>query len=391
MRNRRLILFCGVAILGGAGIVAPAPVMAVTKEQLRQVESQIDAQRQRQQKLDQQTQEANDNLVELRQRLIAATDTIQDKNAERTDLQNRLNELAKAIADKKTALGEERHKMTLVISALMEFSRQPPEAVFLRSDISEDHIHRSIILRAVLPRIKEQAEAMARDLLSLADLKMQMGKQKTLVSAAEITMRDQQRQLDQMIHLRQGLLQKNEAEKETVAKQLSALSAQAQDLRQLLEKIGPKQGGGKKQGAPLNAVLRPPVSGNLVSTYGARDEDDVVSQGLTYAALSGSPVVAPTAGKVVFAGPFRGYGQIVILQHSGGYHSFLSGFGRIDADVGQEVEAGEPLGVMPSKAAGPSQLYFELRYNNEPINPASAGISFARKGAQALPTAAQKR
>ena len=80
-------------------------------------------------------------------------------------------------------------------------------------------------------------------------------------------------------------------------------------------------------------------------------------------------MVAPRAGRVVFVGPFRGYGQIMILQHANGYHSFLAGFGRIDAEMGQDVAAGEPLGVLPVKTGGRPELYFEWRHGEEPVDP----------------------
>jgi septal ring factor EnvC (AmiA/AmiB activator) len=117
-------------------------------------------------------------------------------------------------------------------------------------------------------------------------------------------------------------------------------------------------------------ALRWPVSGAVRKNFGDRDADGVTSEGMTFIAPSGAPVVAPLAGKVVFAGPFRGYGQIMILQHDNGYHSFLSGFGRIDAETGQEVAAGEPLGVLPVKTGAKPELYFEWRRGGEPVDPA---------------------
>jgi septal ring factor EnvC (AmiA/AmiB activator) len=83
---------------------------------------------------------------------------------------------------------------------------------------------------------------------------------------------------------------------------------------------------------------------------------------------AGDMVVAPADGQVVFAGPFKGYGNILILRHNEDYHSFLAGFGRVDAAVGQVVNAGEPLG-RASSDKGQAQIYFELRYRNSPVDP----------------------
>ena len=86
----------------------------------------------------------------------------------------------------------------------------------------------------------------------------------------------------------------------------------------------------------------------------------------------GSPdlaTAAPFDGQVVFSGPFRGYGPIVILEHGGGYHSLIAGLHRIDTTDGSWVVAGEPVGVMSTGPRGERSLYLELRRNGQPINP----------------------
>jgi len=351
---------------------------AATKDKLRQIENQMDQRVQQQSDLDRKAEDTRDVLKVLRQNLVQATAAMQDKAEEAQELQEKLDKLIQDIADKKKALIDERQKLALVISALIELSRQPPETFFLQTTLTTDHIHRSILLRAVLPEIKGQAETMAHDLVMLNEMKSQMAQQKHLVAAAEENLHQQQMQLDQLIKTRQGMMQRTEAQKQAISKQLIALSSEAKDLRQLLEKVSPKTIPHPRASGTLSAVLRPPVTGTVIHTFGTRDVDDVMSEGLTYVALPGSPVVAPMAGRVVFAGPFRGYGKIVILQHDKGYHSFLAGFGRIDAEMGQEVDRGEPLGVLPAMAADKPELYFELRHNNEPIDPTSGGITLSK-------------
>jgi septal ring factor EnvC (AmiA/AmiB activator) len=93
----------------------------------------------------------------------------------------------------------------------------------------------------------------------------------------------------------------------------------------------------------------------------------ISSKGITIETRSGAQVVAPFDGRIEFAGPFRGYGQILIIEHADGYHSLLAGLGRIDGTVGQSLVAGEPVGAMGSSDR-PS-LYLELRRHGQPINP----------------------
>jgi septal ring factor EnvC (AmiA/AmiB activator) len=110
-----------------------------------------------------------------------------------------------------------------------------------------------------------------------------------------------------------------------------------------------------------------PVIGKLTSKYGEAADEGVMSKGIIITSRPESPVVAPFDGVVAFAGPFRGYGLLLIIEHSEGYHSLLAGMGRIDSAVGQRVLAGEPVGVMDSGES--TSLYLELRRDGQPINP----------------------
>jgi septal ring factor EnvC (AmiA/AmiB activator) len=114
-----------------------------------------------------------------------------------------------------------------------------------------------------------------------------------------------------------------------------------------------------------------PVTGRLASKYGeasqAAGEAGLMAKGITIQSRAAAQVVAPFDGIVAFAGPFRGYGLLLIIEHSEGYHTLLAGMGHIDAAVGQRVLAGEPVGVMENDGA--PALYVELRRDGQPINP----------------------
>jgi septal ring factor EnvC (AmiA/AmiB activator) len=94
--------------------------------------------------------------------------------------------------------------------------------------------------------------------------------------------------------------------------------------------------------------------------------DGGTSSGLTLAPRPGAQVVAPAAGRVAFAGPYRGYGRIVIIEHEGGWTSLITGLARVDVRVGDRLVAGAPLGVA---GQGQPQVSLELRRDNEPVNP----------------------
>ncbi|ABC22034.1 Peptidase M23B [Rhodospirillum rubrum ATCC 11170] len=115
-----------------------------------------------------------------------------------------------------------------------------------------------------------------------------------------------------------------------------------------------------------------PARGPLVGRYGERTPLGDTLKGVRVVTRGGGQVVSPHEGTVVFAGPFRGYGNLLIIDHGGGYHTLLAGLGRIDGVVGQRLAAGEPVGIMPDVVGGGDgspTLYVELRRKGQPINP----------------------
>jgi septal ring factor EnvC (AmiA/AmiB activator) len=118
--------------------------------------------------------------------------------------------------------------------------------------------------------------------------------------------------------------------------------------------------------------LRLPVAGSVTVGFGERLSDgiDARARGLYMESRPGAQVVAPFDGQVAFAGRFRRYGLLLIIEHDGRYHSLLSGLERIDAVVGQWVLAGEPVGAMSARESGATpRLYYELRRDSQPIDP----------------------
>jgi len=108
-----------------------------------------------------------------------------------------------------------------------------------------------------------------------------------------------------------------------------------------------------------------PVSGRLISGFGEAGEAGP-QRGIVLAPAGGAQAVAPAGGRVAFAGPYRGYDHIVIIAHEGGWSSLVTGLGRIDVTVGQQVVQGAPLGVAEP---GHPRVMVELRKQGTPVNP----------------------
>ncbi|MCC7273030.1 MAG: peptidoglycan DD-metalloendopeptidase family protein [Alphaproteobacteria bacterium] len=121
--------------------------------------------------------------------------------------------------------------------------------------------------------------------------------------------------------------------------------------------------------AAARGHYRMPVAGQTQRGFGDDLGYGQHSRGMTVITRAGARVVAPFDGRVLFIGPFRAYGEILIIEHGDGYHSLLAGLGRTDGTVGQTVLAGEPVGIMATDGEERPKLYIELRRNGTPINP----------------------
>jgi len=113
-----------------------------------------------------------------------------------------------------------------------------------------------------------------------------------------------------------------------------------------------------------------PARGEIAAKFGQSTDAFGEGKGLVIATRTGAQVVTPFDGQIVFEGPFRSYGQILIIEHRGGYHTVLAGLAHVDVVVGQWLKAGEPVGAMIETAQGRPQLYVELRRSGQPFDPA---------------------
>ncbi|MCX7382544.1 MAG: peptidoglycan DD-metalloendopeptidase family protein [Alphaproteobacteria bacterium] len=158
------------------------------------------------------------------------------------------------------------------------------------------------------------------------------------------------------------------AETEAALKQKREAEAEAARLR--AEALAKSAGPGL--GAPKGALVAP-VAGTVTRGFGEAT-DAGPATGLSYQPVPGARVVSPCGGRVVYGGPFRSFGLLLIVDCGSGFHFVLSGFEHLHVQVGQAVQAAEPVGVMagwdPRASSGRPSLYVELRRDGQPINPA---------------------
>ncbi|HYH36836.1 MAG TPA: peptidoglycan DD-metalloendopeptidase family protein [Azospirillum sp.] len=395
-------------------LLLTAPAFAqdeAPNQTLKRVEQEIQADKARQRDLERQSDTIRKELADLRNRLVGLAEQARAQETELSELERTLAALEDEERAQAAKLDAERQNIARLLAALQRLSRVPPEVVMATPEGPVDTLRSALLLRDTVPALRERADALAAALQRLADVRERLEGQRARTLSARANLTNREGEIAALVARREALSRQTDEERQAIAQHMARLASQAGDLRQLMErveqerratietvarleagrleaerraaeqKLAEQKEADRKakaevvavQRAPdlpiLNGGLRLPAGGTVTARYGEQDRFGGTSRGVTISARAGTPVLAPYAGSVMFAGPFRGYGQILIVEHSNGYHSLIAGLGRIDTSVGKHVSTGEPVGLMPSSADGTPDLYFELRRHGQPINP----------------------
>jgi len=405
--------FYGVAmVFAVAFVTSPAPAQNVKDagNKLQSVEQKIKSQQAESER--QKTRAANlkQELATLSKDLIAAARRVQDQEASVVGLEHELNRLERAARQKELQLRDRQRQFSGVMMALSRIARFPTEALIAQPIPPEDTVRSAILLRAAVPAIEKRANTLKSELDGLAQARLKVDDQRQALQGAAEVLREEEQRIDvmrkQKAALRAEAISKSRAAQSAARK----LGKQAKNLRDLVGKLnaarvaaekkaqaqakvraeqkarsalhvkpqnGPAEAPAAVDLAALGSIgsiskargkLPFPAVGRLAGLYGQQLDGGLTSKGLSIETRAQARVIAPFDGKVVFSGPFRGYGQLLIIDHGEGYHSLLAGLGRIDAVIDQPVLAGEPVAVMSDDGQQPV-LYVEFRRDNQPINP----------------------
>lgn len=400
-------------IIGGLLMSVSVCRAGVSERDLAQVEKQVRLQKQEQKKLEQAAEQAGKDLLKVNQEMIKAARMIQDNEESISQMEDRLEQLEKDYQKTQDTLLLQDRSLVKTISALQSLALKPTEALFVQPLTPVDIVRSAMLLRETVPYLETQAEIIKQELDVL--------EKKREIIRRQVKKIVEQKSLLEREHAQMKVLADRKAKYRAQVSQQSALTkkkieklaGQAQDLRDLLSKLEKEKVRKAKLAAEkrrkqaeeakrrimsstkseqektadlikfspdiinetgvsfikAKGTLSRPVRGKIVTRYGEEMSKGVSSKGLTFQTRDRAQVIAPFDGSVLFAGPFRGYGNLIIIEHGKGYTSLLAGLDSIDCETGQMLLAGEPVGQMPGD--GDARLYMELRKDNHPINPES--------------------
>ena len=383
-RSDRSAITLAVIALG----VASIPVaVAEAANRLKDVQEAIQDQQDRLKYLGLQADDLAAEIARLQEELISAAKRVQEREEELTRLEKTLEALQSLEREKSKTLSSHQDDMGQLLGALQRLSIEPRETLLLGWRSPIDTVITAQLLGFALPPIEAKAHRLRTDLDEIAGLRKQALQQRQEIAKATESLNTARQSLQQLVSLKSSLRQTTEEERLAASARVRALTKQADDLRELLAALPPTATPQGEDSAALAATIRLeqpkdlkpfptkrvgltlPVRGELVIRFGDQAPDGSSSHGVTFETQPEGQIVAPHDGQVVFRGPFRGYGEILIMEHRGGYHTLLAGLGRTDVVVGQWLFAGEPIGVTESPRSGKAHLYVELRRAGRPIDP----------------------
>jgi len=399
-------------LIVSASLYLSVPSLAQQKDnaldnQIKEVEKEIEAGKKQSRQLKQQVDELKIDISKVSRDRIGVATVVQNLEQRLSKLETEIDDLNDAETEKRKLLESRRDQFSGVLMALQKLSRLPPEAVIAYPTGAADLIRTAILLRSVVPQIEGQAVRLREDLIALAATRDLIAKRKFQLAKTSLEFKNKRSTLDGLIRMKAAEHERALSKRREAKLRIESLSGQAQNLRDLfgnLEQERKKQLSEKRkikqkqlleekkvksQKSTLTAKkvvrlvppldlkpfalsrgsLRYPAVGRISGHYGKTTRRGIKRKGLSIETRDSAQVIAPFDGKVVFAGNFRGYGQLLIIDHGEGYHSLLAGMSRIDGVMGQYLLSGEPIGVMGSQNEGKPSLYIELRRNGQPINP----------------------
>jgi murein hydrolase activator len=395
-----------------------AAVEPLSSDAIKQREQELDAMRAQQQssidaqeRLKAEVATISQDRGKLNQQLIDVAGRVRTIETQIGNTEGRLRTLDGRQDQIRQSLASRRAEVAEVLAALQRAGRRTPPALLVRPEDALRSLRTAMLLGAVVPEMRTRATQLVDELSELVRVRKQIANEHDQLAVDRDKMSADQQRLAALVDARQKQQTDLEQGIQTEQQRAERLAKQAGDLKDLIAKMELDLKSAAKaaatanlQGAPAAANGKPdfgalkdpgrlspaiafasakgllllPVNGVKIRGFGGSDGAGGVQRGISVTTRAGAQVTTPCDGWVVYAGPFRSYGQLLILNAGGGYHVLLAGMERISVNIGQFVLTGEPVATMGTTsqvasilATTSSQpvLYIEFRKDGTPIDP----------------------
>ena len=378
MRGRLLFAALGAAALVGS--LAAAQEIVDEGEALRLARQQAEEATRRSRELERRAAAATGQAERARAAASALVAKIEAAEADISAAEARIRIIDRLRSEQRARLANRQGPVVRLTAALQTMARRPPALALVQPGSVHDVVHVRSLLASTLPVIRERTADLRDEIRAGNRLRRQAETARASLVSGQEELRKQRLALARLEERERARSQSlassalSEGDRAIAfteeARELSTLMGtrqyQAQIRASLLQLPGPILRPGTPPAPPPPGTPRYvlPVEGRLVTGTGEISDAGVHARGLTFETAGGSVVIAPRAGRIRYAGPFRSYGRILIIDHGGGWTTLITNLAEIEVAVGQSVAMGAPLGRTPR---GSPQIAVELRRNGQAV------------------------
>jgi murein hydrolase activator len=410
--KHRFLISCAFVILAFATLARAQEVDPAAKaEELKQLQQKVEASAARQAEIE--TAIAADVAAqeEMSQKLVKVADDMRGAQQRAAIAVKKKKSLQKEKAELSLALASQQEELSGILAGLQSLERDPPPALVASPGDVLDALRGAMLFGTVVPELRDKALELRGKLESLLRIDQQLADEAKAEKQSLAALQQNKLELDGLLAEKKTVLEKSEADLAEEQERSRAVAAEAQSTRELIMKLlatremaavaqrkaeaerlalakAEEERLRKLAEVPMSSAmgkLKLPVVGAIIRSFGADTGLGHPLDGIVIATAPEAVVTTPIRGRIEFAGPFRSYGMMVIVNAGEGHLVLLSGLGETTVQSGQEVLAGEPVGVMADMAASIAQasalakdlttdgkpvLYVEFRKNGDPVDPA---------------------
>lgn len=420
------------------GLLSTFPLSVAAEDDLSREEAQkkldetsqkLQSSRAQEQGLSQDIAALAEARAKLNGDLIEAGKQVQASEAKLSGTEAKLAELTDQVTVIRNSITDRKETIVKMLSAMQRIGRTPPPALVTRRDDALAVVRSAMLLAQVFPELKYQADNLSQELDGLVKLETGIREQRDAEQSETDRLAAERGRIDKLLEEKKAKLAQSEVELAATRQSAEQQAAEETELNALIarldgriakaevaqydaevatekalrareqqqalatpgnEKVIEIKPESTKLAFASPARLKPampfeltkgtlplPAQGKRLKRFGEADGVGGTLRGISLQTRGEARIIAPTDGWVVYAGPFRSYGNLLIINAGGGYHVLLAGMGRIDVSLGQFVLAGEPVAVMGAALqAGQGNndnsrpvLYVEFRKDGRPIDP----------------------
>jgi len=288
----------------------------------------------------------------------------------------------------KEALLSDEQSLSKFLGYIQRLERHPPSPVLTSPRSALKASQTALLIKSLTREFDQRSQLLEGQIKDISSLREKITSEQTGLEQKQGRIKSEETRLQTLVTQRRKKAASIADEEKKARQSAARLAAKAADLKQLLEalekanrdiapRIKPRKSGGNpvperqfsqtlgtKRFTQAKRSLLPPVAGPLIRKFGGKE------QGLTLSAASRSDVKAPYTGRVEFAGAFKNYENVIILNVGEGYFLLLTGLANTIVDVGDRIARGDIVGALPASRTGKVEIYVELRKDGGSIDPA---------------------